>query len=256
MSPTQFVSLVDIKARMSLKSEASRLYLSYLWWILEPVLWALAMYFVFEILLAFGRDIFFILCGKVAFIWFSKSVTSAAGSITSAKGLINQTNMPKAFFPYLVCQQGIYRQWAVFLFLLGAAVVWGHAPTWHWLWILPLIFVEYLFILAAAMISAFLVSYIRDIKILINMSMIMIMFSSGVFWDLERIEDPVKRELLVTWNPLAYLIDAFRAVIIRGEMYDMQHLGVLVLVFVGIIVLMHGVYAVKSKDIAARVINS
>ena len=78
MNPLQFISLLDVKARMGLKSEASKLYLSYLWWVLEPILWALAFYFVFEVLLSFGRDLFFIMCGKVPFLWFSKSVTNVA----------------------------------------------------------------------------------------------------------------------------------------------------------------------------------
>lgn len=45
----QFFELVDIQARMSLKAEASKLYLSYLWWILEPILYVLVFYFVFDV---------------------------------------------------------------------------------------------------------------------------------------------------------------------------------------------------------------
>ncbi len=37
MKIRNFLALVDVKAKMSLKSDASKLYLSYLWWVLEPV---------------------------------------------------------------------------------------------------------------------------------------------------------------------------------------------------------------------------
>lgn len=256
MNPIQFISLVDIKARMGLKSEASKLYLSYLWWVLEPMLWALAFFFVFEILLEFGRDLFFIICGKVPFLWFSKSVTNGSNSIVSGKSLINQTNIPKQFFPYETIQGILYKQWLVFLVLFGLAIAFGHMPTWYWLLVFPLIVVQYLLIVAVTLIGALLVSYVRDVRLLINMSMLFLMFTSGVFWDLSRISDPIKREMVFTWNPLAYLLDAYRRIIMHNTMYDMVHLLILAGVFLAVIALMHVIYGVKSQAIASRVINS
>jgi lipopolysaccharide transport system permease protein len=256
MNPFQFISLVDIKARMALKSEASKFYLSYLWWALEPILWVLSFYFVFTVLLDFGRDLLFLMCGKVPFLWFSKSVTSGSNSIVSGKSLINQTNVPKQFFPYLSVQEVLYKQWLVFLLLFGMAVLYGYMPTLHWLWIIPLFLLQYLIILFLALVGAVLVSYVRDMRILINMSMMFLMFGSGVFWDLSQIADPVKRELLVTWNPLAYLIDAYRHVLMRDTLYDLSHFLTLALVFGSGIMVMHLVYRIKGQDIASKVINS
>lgn len=256
MSPWQFISLLDMKARMALRSEASKLYLSYLWWVLEPMLWVMMFYFVFEILLGTGRDIFFLMCGKIPFLWFSKSVNGGSNSIVSGKSLVNQTNMPKQFFPYLACQEVLYKQWLVFLVLFGVAVVYGSTPSLHWLWVLPLIFVQYLLILACTLIGALLVSYVRDMRILIGMGIMFMMFSSGIFWDINDISDPVKRDLLLTWNPLAYLIDGYRHVIMHGTLYDVQHLLWVALVSVGAIGVMHLIYMWKSQAIASRVINS
>lgn len=245
-----------MKARMALKSEAAKLYLSYIWWVLEPVLWVLMFYLVFTVLLGFGRDLLFLMSGKVPFLWFSKSVISGSNSIVGGKSLINQTNVPKQFFPYEAIQVVLYKQWLVFLVLFGMAVVYGHTPSLHWLWILPLLFVQYLLIVLCALIGAILVSYVRDTRILISMGMMGLMFASGIFWDLSRIADPVKRDLLVTWNPLAYLLDAYRHVIIYGSVYDLQHLLVLAVVFLVGIVLVHVFYRYKGQSIASRVINS
>jgi len=256
MKATNFVSLVDMKARMGLKSEASKLYLSYIWWILEPVLWVLMFYLVFTVLLGFGRDLLFLMCGKVPFLWFSKSVTGGSNSIVSGKGLINQTNVPKQFFPYESVQGVLYKQWLVFLVLFGMSLFYGHSPTWHWLWVFPLFLVQYLLIVLCTLVAAVLVAYVRDIRMLINMAMMGLMFSSGIFWDLSRIEDPVKRDLLVTWNPLAYLIDAYRHVIIHKTVYDLEHLLVLGIVFSVGIALVHLFYHYKGQAIASRVINS
>ena len=256
MASLKLISLVHTKARMSLKADASRLYLSYLWWVLEPVLWALAFYFVFTILLGFGRDLLFIMAGKIPFLWFSKSITNGSDSVAGGKSLINQTNIPKQFFPYVATVEVLYRQWVVFLVLMAMAWIYGHTPSLHWLWVIPLMIVQYLVILPAAMFGAILVCYVRDFKILIGMAMIVMMFMSGIFWDLNHIADPVKRELLITWNPLAFLIDGYRNVLMRESLYDFWHLGRLALVSIVAIVLLNVFYRWKSQDMASRVINS
>lgn len=251
-----FLALVDVKAKMSLKSDASKLYLSYLWWVLEPVLWVLMFYLVFTMLLGFGRDLLFLMSGKIPFLWFSKSVLSSSNSIVSGKSLITQTNVPRQFFPYEQVHTVLYRQWLVFLVLFGMVVAYGYMPSWHWLWILPLLLVQYMLTLLVALVAAVCVSYVRDTRILIGMAMMGLMFGSGIFWDLDHITDPTKRELLVTWNPLAYLLDAYRDVLIRGELYDLQHLGWLALILAGGLVLIHLFYRFMGQSMASRVINS
>lgn len=256
MNPLQFISLLDLKARMALKSEASKLYLSYLWWVIEPALWVLIFYFAFTYLLDFGRDIAFLMCGKIPFLWFSKSFTTGSNSIVSNRGLLSQVNIPKQFFVYESLQGILYKQWLVFLLLFVVLMLFGYMPSLYWLWIAPLIIVQYFLIVLVSLIGAALVSYVRDVRILINMAVIFLLFSSGVFWDVEQIADPVKREILLTWNPLAFLLSAYRKVLMYGEMYNWEHLLILSGCLLAGIGFMHTVYRFKSQAIASKVINS
>ncbi len=259
MRPIQFIQLVNLQARMNLKAEASKLYLSYLWWIIEPILFALTFYFVFEVLLQFGRGenfLFFLMCGKVPYLWFSKAVMGGSNSIVGGRGLIHQVNMPKALFPYTSVQDVLYKQWAVFLVLFAMAAFFGYMPSLHWLWLVPLMIVQYLLILLCAMVGAYLVSFVRDVRMLIQMGMMFLMFSSGVFWDVSRISNVELREALLTWNPLAFLLDAYRQVIMHNALYDLQHLGVLCAVVLTGLLLVHGLYRAHSQLIAAKVMNS
>lgn len=256
MNSIQFLSLLDLKARMALKSEASKLYLSYLWWVIEPLLWVLVFYFVFTVLLDADRDITFLVCGKIPFLWFSKSMVSGSNSIVAGKGLLNQVNIPKQFFPYQALQEALYKQWLVFLVLFVVVAYFGYEPSLVWFWVIPLIVVQYLFIALCALIGAFCVSYIRDVRMLISMGVMFMMFASGVFWDVSSITDPQMRELMLTWNPLLFLIDGYRQVLMYGKVYDIQHLGILAVVLLAGIMFMHMIYRFKSQAIASKVINS
>jgi lipopolysaccharide transport system permease protein len=232
LSPRRFLELVDLQARLALKSEASRLFLSYAWWILEPILFVAVFYFVFAVLLRTGREDFllFLVCGKIPFMWFSKSVTVASGTIFQNRALISQIDIPKAFFPLASVQQSLYREAPVFVLMLLVAVFYGFYPGWHWLLLLPLVFVQYLLILAASCLGAVCVARLLDTRMLISMGMLFLLFTSGVFWDVSSIQNVAARHWLLWLNPMAFLLDCYRKVLMQSAVYDVIHLALLGLV--------------------------
>jgi lipopolysaccharide transport system permease protein len=225
--------LIDTQARMSLKAEATKLYLSYVWWVLEPLLYVLVYYVVFQFLLARGQENFvlFLMCGKVPYLWLSKSITMASNSLLMNKGLIAATDLPKIIFPYISIQEVLYKQWLVFLILFAIAIYYGSLPNPLWLWLIPVIITNYVILLFLSLLAAVLVTYVQDFRILINMGLIFLMFASGIFWDLHDIQNEYWRDLVMTLNPLAFIIDSYRQIIMEGEMYNLNHLSALFLIF-------------------------
>jgi len=258
MTLFRFFSLVDTQARMTLKAEASRFILSYLWWVIEPILFVITFYLVFDILLESGRVDFllFLVCGKIPYLWFSKSVTSASNSIILNKGLINQIDLPKSLFPYVSVHEALYKQWVVFLVLFAVVIFYGYWPELNWFWLLPVMLVQYGLILVCSLLGALCVSFVGDFRLIINMGMLFLMFASGIFWDVNAIADPVTRDLVLTCNPLAFLIDAYRKVLMGRSLYDLEHMALLGVVVLISLFVMHYVMHKTSKIIAAKVINS
>ncbi|MCU7795567.1 MAG: ABC transporter permease [Candidatus Thiodiazotropha sp. (ex Myrtea spinifera)] len=258
MSVRQVFELVDVQARMSLKAEASRLYLSYIWWVLEPILFILVFYLVFEILLNIGREnyLLFLICGKIPFLWFSKSVTNASNSIVQNKGLIGQLDMPKYLFPYISIQESLYKQWVVFFVMFGVVITYGYLPEWNWLWLIPLMIAQYGLIVVFSLLAALMVSFIGDFRMLINMGMMFLMFASGIFWDINAIADPQLREWVFIYNPMTFLIDGYRQVLMRQSTYSLEHLVVLASIILVGIVISHQLLHKYSRIIAAKVVNS
>jgi len=226
MSPGRYIQLVDEMARMELRADASRYLLGYVWWILEPALYVTVFYVVFKIVLNSGRGDFlvFLICGKFAFIWFSKSVTQASNSIIANKGLIAKLDTPKSLFPMVIVQQSTYKQAAVFVLLFVMLVLFGYEVSWNWLWVIPLMVTNYLLILACSFIGACLVCLIRDFKMVISLAMIFLLFVSGIFWDVRALEDPAIANAILIFNPLAFLLDAYRQVLMYHSSPDIGHL--------------------------------
>jgi homopolymeric O-antigen transport system permease protein len=226
MSFFHYLSLIDMLARMELRSDASRFFFGYLWWILEPMLYVAVFYFVFAMILTSRQPdfLFFLMTGKLAFNWFSKSVQQAASSINRGAGLVGRVDVPKTLFPMASIQAGLYRQAAVFVLLALVLSIGGYPPTLTWFYIIPVLLVNYLLIVACSFICACLVSMVRDFLPLISLAMIFLMFTSGIFWDPRALEDPAKVDMLMTYNPIAFILDAYRQVLMYNTAPDILHL--------------------------------
>lgn len=226
MTTGQYFTLIDTMARLSLKAEAQRYYLGYLWWVLEPLLWVGVFYVVFFQLLGTRTPDFlmFLAVGKLMFIWFSKTVNYAGNSLTTNAGLIGRMDLPKSLFPLTVVLECSYRQVAVFLLLFVLIVTDGFSPSLLWFWLFPLLIVQLLLIVFCSCVAAVLVAFQRDFGLLINLGMVFLMFVSGVFWDIRDIANMAAADALLTWNPIAFLLHSYRQVLLWGEVPDGWHL--------------------------------
>ncbi|MDO8861098.1 ABC transporter permease [Haliea sp. E1-2-M8] len=226
MNLTQYFSLIDTMARMSLKADASRYFFGYIWWVLEPLLYVLVFYVVFELILQNRKEDFlvFLMVGKLTFIWFSKSVNQAARSIVNSGGLISKANISKSLFPMAMVQEGLYKQLSVFLLLFVVLLFNGYPITTAWFWLIPLILVNYIVIVASCLVCAFLVCLVFDFIVMVSLGTIFLLFVSGIFWDPRDLPDPAATDLILLLNPLAFVIDAYRQILMVGVAPDAWHL--------------------------------
>jgi len=70
------------------------------------------------------------------------------------------------------------------------------------------------------MIGALLVCWRQDFQMLIPLGMVFLLFMSGVFWDINTIQNAALLEWLSLLNPLLVLLDAYRVILIAGQTPD------------------------------------
>ena len=92
METRQLLSIVWEKSKLNLKSEAAINYLSYTWWIIEPVIHMLCYYLVFELLLNRGGPgfVYFLLTGLVPWLWFAKTINQGSNSLIGGSNLMGK----------------------------------------------------------------------------------------------------------------------------------------------------------------------
>jgi len=213
---------VMVKVAANLRSEASRNYLSYLWWVFEPSLQIAIFYLVFGFLLKRGTEdyIVFLVCGVIPWAWFYKSVNNSMNSIIQGRGLMRQVHLPKILLPIIVICQDAVKQSVVVVLLLFFLFIYGIEPSPFWCFLPVLMIVQFLLIAACAFAAAAVVPFLPDISFLIKAGLSMLMFCSGVFYSVERL--PIDYRPLFMLNPMANLLTKYRDILLYNRMPDLS----------------------------------
>lgn len=221
----RLLELIWTKAVFNLRSEVHRNYLSYGWWVLEPLLHMAVYYVVFGLLLNRGGENFptFLLTGLVPWMWFMKAVSSSSTSILSGQNLMLQVGLPSIVFPMVSLLQATLKQLPVFVLLIGFVWLQGYSPGLHWWGLLPVILVQAFLTMAIACAVAAIIPFVRDLSYLVSTGLTFIMFLSGIFYDYRMISADWQDLFLL--NPIAFLLKCYREIFIESTQPDLVTLA-------------------------------
>lgn len=220
------LELILFKSLADLKAEASRSYLGILWWVIEPILYLGAFYLLFEVVMKRGDADFAatFLTGAVVWKWFDGGTKWGAMSIWTHLALIQQVRVPKFVFPAIAVTGTTLRFGVVFLLLAAFLVLHGCRPGAAWAYLPLLLAVQFLLVLSAGTLAAAVTPFVPDVKPMIDNGLLLMFFLSGVMYDVHAVPEPLRGYLML--NPMAALIDGYRAVLVRGQAPDLGGIGI------------------------------
>ena len=220
-SPGRLMELIWTKATFNLRSEVNRNYLSYGWWVLEPLLHMAVYYVVFGYLLQRGGENFpvFLLTGLIPWMWFMKAVSGSSGSILAGQNLMLQVGLPSIVFPLVSTLQATLKQIPVFVLLFGFVWLQGYSPGPQWWALIPVIIVQVMLTIAFSCATAAVIPFARDLAYLVPTGLTLLMFLSGIFYDYRSISLQWQEVFLM--NPIAFLLKSYREIFMDGVTPDL-----------------------------------
>ena len=228
-----------------LKAENRNTFLGYLWWLLDPFLNIIVYYFLVVVIMKRGSPDYsqFLVIGMVVFRYFSTSVSFSSGAIVNNAGIITQVYLPKAIFSFgTVLSQTIN-------FLFGLVVVeillfFFHVTQGIELICLPLIIlVQLLFQLAISLFLSYICVFIRDFKNIVGHIIMILHFVAPVIWEINFL--PKQYVWVIKYDPLAWVLQAYRDVMMYKSFPDFKLLFLLVVLSVGFIL---GMFVFYEKN--------
>lgn len=236
-----------------LKKRTSGNALGALWLLLYPLLF-LSMYsLVFVQILqvripGLGTPdyILVVFSGLVPFLAFAEAFGTGTTSIVANRDLLMNTLFP---IELVVAREVLigHITMGMGMLLLWGAVLYLHGPQWTHL-LVPLIYaLQIMMVLGLVWISASLTVFFRDLQQAIPILVLFLMMISPIGYTADMVPEGLKALLL--FNPLAWLMELYRACLMRGDV-PLQQLGLFAL-FAGGLFTLGGALILRLKPLFA-----
>ena len=203
--------------RKDLKVRYKNSSLGVIWSMLNPMMYLVVFYVVFQLVLKAGIPYFpvFLLSGLLAWNLFSASLAGSTGSITGNASLVNKVWFPREILPlatiganfvHFLIQGGV---------LVAALIVFRFDVDWGYVWLVVPALLALLLLTAA--LSIFLAAanvYARDTQHLLELALLAWIWMTPIIypWDLQarQLAESGASPMLTLLNPMTSIVLAFQ----------------------------------------------
>lgn len=202
----------------NLRSQYKQSILGYGWVLVNPAVQLLTLTFIFSTVLrtpSQGVPFPLFLCvGLIPWLFFATATMAATDSVSSSPNFVTTVYFPREILPVSAVLMRLLDLAAglvvVFFLILG----YGHAIGWAVLWLPVLFFGHFVLALGLGLPLAALNLFFHDIRFLVGMGLNVWFFITPVMYPPEIV--PERYRFLRDINPNAWLMDAYRAVLLEG----------------------------------------
>ncbi len=216
-----YFDLVLYNALAELKAEHSRSMAGYLWWVFEPLMTLGVYYFVFGFFRPPGEGNFivFLFTGIIFWRWFHAAVMRSVTSLEMSRSLMLQVNLNKSIPPLSIVIIDSIKFIVTLALLLCTVFLTGGTVTAAWAQLPFLLATQFFLIIGCSLLVSGIPPLFQDFTHILNTMMMLMMFSSGLFYSLDIL--PEKVQTVLMFNPMAVLIDQYRRVFLDGESIEL-----------------------------------
>ncbi len=202
-----------------------RSYLGFAWTILSPLIWVFFLTLIFSEALGLRfREIeenpnlnfgLYLYCGLLPFLAFSEAMNKGMNSIRGNSGLVQKVIFPLELLPFTNAIASMIDKFFGIGALLIVVLAFGQPLHTHVL-LLPLFVVlQVVFILGLTYLMAVFGTYLPDLDEVMRPVIRGMFFLTPIIWTPDRLLEGIR--WVVDYNPLAYLVEVYRDLILRGE---------------------------------------
>lgn len=242
-------------ANAELKSEVTDSYLNWLWWIIEPLSFMLIYTFVFGIIFKNNTPYFasFVFIGITLWDFFNRMISGSVKLITNNRDLVTKVYIPKYILLLSKSFTYLFKMWISLMVTFALMIFQEVALSYHIIFIVPIIIVFYIITFGIGMILMNFGVTVNDLSNLTTIVLRMIFYLSGIFYNInDRLKGNLKF-LLLRVNPVAFLMNEARKVLLGNLMPSFE--GLLVWLIIGLVLCYIGINIIhKNENSYAKVI--
>lgn len=209
---TKYWEYAKRAAKSELKSEVANSRLSWLWWILDPLLFMLVYSFVN--IVVFGKTekylAAFIFIGLSSWEFFSKTIKQSVKLVSGNSSIVSKVYLPKFVLIYIQMMINAFKMMISFALVIGVMILYRVPLTYRVIYVVPLFIILVVVTFGFSTIMLHCGVFVEDLFNVINVALRLVFYLSGIFYSIsKRVPDPYG-SILLKCNPIAMIMDGLR----------------------------------------------
>ncbi len=190
-----------------------------LWAILQPLSMMLLFTFVFTYIMPVKITdypyMLFFYSGLLPWSFFSSALNYSIPSLTNHYNLITKIYFPREILPFSGIAVAFIDFLIASLVYVLFIIIFKAKITLQVFWLLPLLFLLFIFTVSVSLVLSALNVYYRDVKLATGFLIQLWFFATPVFYSIDKL--PIKLKLILFFNPLTFIIENMRRCVIEGR---------------------------------------
>lgn len=244
----KYFNYVFVSAKSELKSEVANSHLSWLWWILDPLLFMLVYTFISSIVFRQKIQYFpiFVFIGLSCWQFFEKTVKQSVKIVSANSHIVTKVYLPKYILILVKIMSNGFKMVVSFSLVIIMMLIYRVQLSVSILYTIPLLLNLLVITFACSTVMLHFGVYVEDLSNVINVLLRLLFYMSGIFYTIKnRLPEPYVTVLLKC-NPVALIIDGMRECMLYCNAPDNKFLFLWFLV--GLVVSAIGVRTIYKNE--------
>ena len=215
--------------RMNLRNRYLGSKMGMFWAALQPLTMMLTYIFVFGFIFqskVAGSDnsldyVIWFLCGFAPWMAINEGIMTTTSSVISGVSLIKNFSIPAEFLPLASAMLGIPQMLVGLLVIFILSFFSGLGISWHLIWLIPVIFIMFLFIMGLGFFLSATAVFKRDMIQIIPTIMQLIFYFTPIFYGTEQLGRLGQISVI---NPIFQICNSFRNILFYHTVPDIPGL--------------------------------
>ena len=215
-------------AKTDLKAEVANSYLNRLWWLLEPLFSMLVYVIVFGQVMGRGLDNYAAFIFSTLLMWnfFNKTLNYSVKLVRTNRDILSKVYVPKFIILLSNMFLNLFKLFFSMIILVIMLFVFRIEIGINIIWVIPAYAGLILLAFGTGMIFLHFGVYVDDLAYAVTILLHMLMYLSGVFYEVMATLPAPLNTLLMCLNPVAIYLDTMRNALLYNTVANLPFLGI------------------------------
>jgi len=246
----QYRELLKTNVHKEIRGKYKGSILGVLWSFLNPLLMVVVYAIVFPYLMRMTQDnyLVFLITGVIPWVFFTAVVTSGCNCVWTNGGIIKKVYFPRAILPISVVCAALINFLISCIIILIFVFFSGIGFSFNILWLPLIALIQSMLSLGLLFMLSSINVYVKDVEYLVQFLMNLLFYATPIIYNVSMF--PAKFRWILYLNPMAHLIDAYRAIFYYKTVPNLSSLGLVGVVSLVVLVIGYLIFKKLEKGFA------